>query len=318
MGRTPSTLRTAGATTLAAAALALAPLATSTAASPSPDSANATAAAECLTPPGNQNAAAKGTRAPDHEPMSAEDVDRVEARTGKLLAQKRTQGYFVPQGALASATIPVYVHVMMSASGAGDVSNAQIAEQISVLNKNFDGKESPHAADTGFTFRLAGIDRFRNDEWHKDRHSTSYRALTRKGGMNALNIWLVDFDYLGIATFPWSGNPFIDGVRVHWNSLPGGGIANYNLGETATHEVGHWLGLYHTFQGGCTTKNDQVADTPAQSSPTNGCPEGRDSCTLPGIDPIHNYMDYSFDSCYNQFTDGQSRRMSDMWVAYRA
>ena len=209
---------------------------------------------------------------------------------------------------------------MRSKSGAGDVTNQQIADQMAVLNGTFGGQESGQAANTGFTFNLAGTFRYNNDQWHRDRQSAKYRAQTRQGGADALNMWLVDFKYLGIATFPWDypDSPDIDGIRVHYDSLPGGSIANYNLGETATHEAGHWFGLYHTFQGGCTTTNDEVADTPAQGSATNGCPVGSDTCSLPGLDPIHNYMDYSYDSCYTQFTSGQSTRMSSMWTAYRS
>ena len=209
---------------------------------------------------------------------------------------------------------------MASSSGEGDVTDAQIADQIDVLNATFAGAESGEAANTGFSFTLAGTDRFYNNTWHRDGASSKYRKQTRQGGADALNIWLVDFNYLGIATFPWdySRNAGIDGIRVQYSSLPGGDATNFNLGETATHEAGHWFGLYHTFQGGCTTTNDEVADTPAQGGPSSGCPVGADTCSLPGLDPIHNYMDYSYDSCYNQFTPGQSARMSQMWTAYRA
>ncbi len=261
-------------------------------------------------------AAAKGDpgRALDHRDISLRAQRRIERRTDRILAGQRQTA------AAASASVPVYVHVMAAKNGAGNVTDTQIANQITVLNNTFAGGESTAAANTGFSFTLAGTDRYFNDQWHKDRQSTTYRKQTRLGGKNALNIWLVDFSYLGIATFPWdyARNPGIDGIRVHFDSLPGGSIANYNLGETATHEAGHWFGLYHTFQGGCADPNDEVSDTPAQSSSTTGCPEGRDSCALPGLDPIHNYMDYSYDSCYNQYTPGQSSRMSQMWTAYRA
>ena len=259
------------------------------------------------------SASARGGWGNDTRSVSAEQQRAIAKRTDRIL---RASG----RPSATAVDVPVYVHVMAATDGTGDVPQSQIDAQIDVLNDTFAGTESGDAADTGFTFTLAGVDRFYNNTWHKDGASSKYRSQTRQGGANALNIWLVNFKYLGIAQFPWDydRNPETDGVRVHFGSLPGGPIQNYNLGETATHEVGHWLGLYHTFQGGCTELNDEVSDTPAQSTSTNGCPEGRDSCSLPGLDPIHNYMDYSYDTCYNQFTPGQSARMDDMWAAYRS
>jgi hypothetical protein len=274
----------------------------------------------CLEPGnGAGPAAARGvgrTYGPDHRDVTAKEQRRIDRRTAWILDRK---GVSDAEAAAAGGTIPVYVHVMAGANGEGDVSDAQIDAQIDVLNTTYSGGESPEAADTGFTFTLAGVDRFYNKSWHLDHGSAKYRKATRQGGADALNIWLVDFRYLGIATFPWdyAKKPGVDGIRVHWDSLPGGSIENYNFGETATHEAGHWLGLYHTFQGGCNPTNDEVEDTPAQQSPSSGCPEGNDTCPAPGLDPVHNYMDYSFDTCYNQFTLGQSDRMSTMWTAYR-
>ncbi len=288
--------------------------------------------ATCLTPSttgstaGGAAARGGGFGDRDHREITAKQQAAIAAKTAKILAGKGMPGRGGSGGGSAggqaptAGNVPVYVHVMAAANGTGNVTDAQVAQQVSVLNTTYAGGEPGAVSNTGFTFTLTGVDRFYNDQYHQDRRSTTYRAKTRQGGANALNIWLVDFSYLGIATFPWdyAANPGIDGIRMNFDSLPGGSIANYNLGETATHEAGHWLGLYHTFQGGCTTTNDEVADTPAQSSSSTGCPEGRDSCSLPGFDPIHNYMDYSYDTCYNQFSAGQTGRMQQIFGAYRA
>ncbi|WP_246081845.1 zinc metalloprotease [Nocardioides litoris] len=277
---------------------------------------HAHAAEECFEPGAEVATSARGGQEADHRDIDAAEQREVDRRTDRILAGMSA----AQRRAAVSGPVPVYVHVMAGKNGEGNVTDAQVVEQVAVLNETFAGAESGAAADTGFTFTLAGVDRFYNDTWHRDGASSKYRKDTRKGGANALNIWLVDFKYLGIATFPWdyAKNPGIDGIRVQYSSLPGGDATDYDLGKTTTHEAGHWFGLYHTFQGGCTETNDEVADTPAQSSPTSGCPEGRDSCALPGLDPIHNYMDYSYDACYDQFTPGQAARARQMFTAYRS
>ena len=304
-------LRAASAALLSAGALLLGPALA------------APAQASTVEPAGDGSCLTAGTsargvhgRGADTRAISAAQQRQIARETASRLAAR---GMSRSAAALTGGNIPVYVHVMAGTSGQGDVTASQITRQIAVLNKTYGGQESAQAANTGFTFTLAKVDRYKNSQWHADRQSATYRTQTRLGGRNALNIWLVDFKYLGIATFPWdyARNPGIDGIRVQYSSLPGGSIAHFNLGETATHEAGHWLGLYHTFQGGCTTTNDEVSDTPAQASSTTGCPEGRDSCSLPGLDPIHNYMDYSYDHCYYEFTSGQTSRMNQMWTAYR-
>jgi hypothetical protein len=225
------------------------------------------------------------------------------------------------------ATIPVYVHVITDGA-VGNVTDAQIAAQIAVLNTTFAGGEG--GARTGFSFTLAGVTRTDNASWFyagpggKPEHDM--KAALRQGGDDALNFYSTTAgDFLGWAYLPdittKPGQAYLDGIVIDWESIRGTSTTyagRYDQGETATHETGHWLNLEHTFYGGCNAKGDFVDDTPAERTPTSGCPAGKDTCPAPGTDPIHNYMDYSYDSCYTQFTAGQTQRMRDAWLLYRA
>ena len=228
--------------------------------------------------------------------------------------------------AAGSVTIPVYVHVIRKGTGIanGDVTTAMINNQIAVLNSAYGGATG--GVNTPFRFVLAGTDRTTNASWFTmspgSAAERNAKNALRRGGANTLNFYTASpgGGTLGYATFPWSyaGNPKLDGVVCLFSSLPGGSAAPFNQGDTGTHEVGHWLGLYHTFQGGCTSSNDNVSDTPAESSPAFGCPAGRNSCTsLAGLDPIENFMDYTDDYCMFKFTSGQSSRMDSMALQYR-
>jgi Pregnancy-associated plasma protein-A len=110
-------------------------------------------------------------------------------------------------------------------------------------------------------------------------------------------------------------------VVIDWETLPKVSATyagRFDLGYTTTHEVGHWLNLLHTFDGSCGVLGDRVADTPPERLSTSGCPAGKDTCTSAGLDPIHNYMDYSDDPCYTEFTPNQGGRMLDAWNFWRA
>ena len=229
-----------------------------------------------------------------------------------------------------SAVIDVWVHVISSGAGFanGEVSDGMIRDQIRVLNESYNGRTG--GANTGFGFELAGVTRTTNAVWFSQmvfNLGVELQAKTalRRGGPGTLNLYTVDGGpYLGWAYFPSiTTDPNyanLDGVVVDWRSLPGGTFAIYSEGDTGTHEVGHWLALYHTFDGKCGRNGDYVADTPAEFSPAFNCPVGRDSCagaSQAGLDPIFNFMDYSQDSCMYEFTAGQAARMQAAWAAYR-
>jgi hypothetical protein len=264
-----------------------------------------------------------GSHGQERNEISDAEAARMNADLRQKIAAK-AQNRTDLSALAAGGTIPVVFHVVTGTGGVGALTDATITKQIKALNDGFAGVESSAAAKTGFTFVLQETKRWSNNTWFTgvDTESTerAMKTATRVGGAGTLNVWSTNTSYLGFATFPnwYSGDPKMDGVVFQYTSVPGGSATNYNLGKTLTHETGHWMGLWHTFQGGCTATNDEVADTPAQSSSSEGCPTGRDSCSRAGLDPIHNYMDYSYDSCYNQFTPGQNARIQSAWTAYRS
>jgi hypothetical protein len=239
--------------------------------------------------------------------------------------RKRAVQHKLNAANLAEAVVPVYFHVITSQAGDGDVPDTAINDQVAVLNAAYGGA----GVGFGVRFDLVEVDRAANDKWYAMRPGSAAekeaKAALRKGGANALNLYSANSGggMLGWATFPasYTSNPQNDGVVVFFSSLPGGSAAPYNLGDTATHEVGHWLGLYHTFQGGCSKKGDYAADTPAERAPAYGCPAGRDTCKgkrFPGVDPVNNFMDYTNDACMDSFTSSQRDLMAEAWLAYRA
>ena len=235
-----------------------------------------------------------------------------------------------------SITVPVAFHVVQASATEGALTDAQVKRQLAVLNQAYAGKARPTvtgpvtpvpSARTPFRFSLRSIDRTVNPAWYSflpsSKAERDAKAALHVGGKETLNVYLTGLGggLLGYAYFPTTGQgkDLLDGVVVLNDSIPAGGAKNYQEGDTLPHEVGHWLGLYHTFQNGCSTAGDRVSDTPAEASPNFGCPEAvRDTCTDPGVDPTTNYMDYSYDACMYAFTAGQADRMTAVWERYRA
>ncbi len=234
--------------------------------------------------------------------------------------------------------LQVVVHILLNDSGSqGDISDAMVQSQIDILNEDFRalaGTPGAPGNDIAFQFALAttdpsgnptnGITRSYNTNWFND-NGTYYNSLAWDPN-SYINVYTnTAGGYLGYV--PWipqqgSVGSNADRVVIHYQSFgrnsPG---APYDQGRTLTHELGHYFGLLHTFDGGCGTVSgcyttgDLICDTNREQTATFGCSDGN-TCSSP--DPIHNYMDYTDDTCMNNFTVEQNRRMRCSIENYRS
>jgi hypothetical protein len=247
-----------------------------------------------------------------------------------------------PASTRTTIIIPVVVHVVYNTS-AQNISDAQIRSQIDVLNEDFnrsnaDSSRVPAvwksiASSLPIQFCLAAYDPEGNPTSGIERIKTTKTSFdagddalkhTNQGGANGwtsedyLNIWVCNLvgGALGYATMPGSGSSKEDGIVIRYNAFGRrcGMNPPYNLGRTATHEIGHWLGLSHVWgdDGGSCAGSDYINDTPNQADSTMGCPAfpRLDQCTpdVPGV-MFMNYMDYTDDDCMYMFTADQTAEM---------
>jgi hypothetical protein len=237
--------------------------------------------------------------------------------------------------------VQVVFHVIRRSNGVGAISQALIDSQIDILNEDFQaiaGTPGADGSNARIEFVLArfkpdgtpttGVEVVTNDDWFTDSggFNNPMKLALHWDTTRYLNIYTNDAaGFLGYATFPSeSAGDAEDGIVLLWDSVgrnsPGG--PPYNQGRTATHEVGHYLGLLHTFEGGCGsssqpyTTGDLIADTQREDDPQFGCPMTQSSCGG-GLNPVENYMDYSDDTCMTKFTDEQANRIRCSMVNFR-
>jgi len=239
--------------------------------------------------------------------------------------ERRFQAHRLPpESGNTTATLNIYFHVVYSNETVegGYIPNERIVSQVQALNRDYNA--------TGISWNLKNVTRIKSEDWFTNvapdsENETAMKKVFRQGGKSDLNVYTVGFlnsgasGLLGIATFPmdYESAPQSDGIMLLHSTLPGGNIAKYNLGRTLTHEVGHWVGLYHTFQGGCKAPGDEVGDTPPQAKASEGCPKRVASCGTGELNLNNNFMDYLDDACMDSFTPEQITRMRAQLATYR-
>ncbi len=263
----------------------------------------------------------------DTADVTAEDLAQLPARETRTRYVNRE----VRPRLASRVNIPVYVHVIKGKHRGERVPAGprKVRGLIATLNRAMAGGQSQFSTPLRYRFTLKKIDYTKRDGWHHaylfgPRDRKAKRALHR-GNARTLNLYIngggpTGQPVLGWARFPWyySSSPLLDSVTVNTAAMRGGKAKGYNLNDTVVHETGHWLGLLHTFQGGCSAKGDLVADTPAEAEPSFGCEGRRDTCADdPGFDPVRNFMDYSLDSCMNRFSAGQVQRADAAFAKWR-
>jgi hypothetical protein len=288
-------------------------------------------------------------------PALAAEEERSNQLTREMVAQLTSQKAMGKKAGVIY--IPVVFHVIHN-DGMENITQAQIMDQIRIINEDFRKKagtngaasSNPLAVDMEYEFRLAqvdpngnrhdGINRIKSTLTEDARNNV--KSLSRWPSSQYLNIWVVktiasssgsgEGTVLGYAQFPMS-MPFqssTDGIVIRADYVGTIQTGNGNgAGRTLTHEIGHWIGLYHTFQSGCVgntastcnSQGDQVCDTPPVQDATFGCLTSRNSCTndVPdNSDQIENYMDYMDGRCANVYTPGQKARSLALMQQYRS
>ncbi len=270
----------------------------------------------------------------DPSTLTRQESADLEARQQRILERS---GLATQQRANGSVTIRVDFHNVTDRRGHGFVSRARIHRQIRVLNEAYSGHSGPRAANTPFRFRINSISRTKNRDWYTADYFTKkgrqeLREMQRTlhvGNYKHLNIYTVGpkVQLLGYANYPGTVRLKQDGLVIWAGTMPGGNATfgpgeRYNQGDTATHEIGHWLNVRHTFEGSCGKRNDFVTDTPRQKADDNVFEEDvtLDTCGHPNgpRDPVRNFMNYTDDPFMNQFTRGQRERMDTAWYIRQA